>query len=520
MGDVEALPEHIDFFPARGLWLAFLSTLMLSAFAAVRAAEQRPNILYIMSDDHAYQAISAYGSKLTSTPNIDRIAKGGLRFNRCYVTNSLCGPSRACVLTGTYSHINGMYDHYSSTFNDSLPTFPKLLQAAGYQTAIVGKWHLTSDPAGFDYWDVLPGQGKYYQPDFLTSRGKSTTPGYVTDIITKKSLDWLETQRDRSKPFLLMVHHKAPHRPWDPASEKLAEYEKAIYPEPATLFDDYATRGRAAKEATMRIDDMNPSTDLKFWGDSGSDRAWLYGQMAPRERAEWESRVDPRRAEFEEANPQGRARTRWYYQQFLRDYLACVASVDDSVGQLLEYLDKNGLAANTIVVYVSDQGFYLGEHGWFDKRFMYEQSLRTPLMIRWPGVVKPGTVDDHMVSNVDFAETFLDAAGVDVPSEMQGRSILPILRGEAPSDWRTSFYYHYYEGAERDHHVPRHEGVTTGDAKLIYFYPLGEWQLFDLRKDPQELHNVWGKPEYAAIQKKLLADLERQRTELKVPPVP
>ncbi len=488
--------------------------------AAAAARDARPNILYIMSDDHGYQAISAYGSQLIDTPNIDRIAKAGVRFDRCYVTNSLCGPSRACLLTGTYSHVNGMYDHYTSTFNNALPTFPKLLQAAGYQTAIVGKWHLTSDPAGFDYWDVLPGQGRYYRPEFITAAGKTAVPGYVTDVITKKSLDWLRNERNPNEPFLLMVHHKAPHRPWDPASEKLAAFEKATYPEPATLFDNYATRGRAAKEATMRMDDLNPTIDLKLWAPTDGNRKWLYAQMLPEERKQWEKHVDPRLEKFNQADPQGRDRTRWYYQQYLRDYLACISSVDDSVGQLLDYLDQAGLADNTIVVYASDQGFYLGEHSWFDKRFMYEQSLRTPLMIRWPGTVQPGTVDNHMVSNLDFAETFLDAAGIAAPETMQGRSFLPILRGQPPADWRTTFYYHYYEGVKYDHHVPRHEGVTNGDAKLIYFYPIGEWQLFDLKKDPQELTNVWNQPEYATTQKALLAELHRLRTDLKVPPIP
>jgi arylsulfatase A-like enzyme len=517
---MKALSTQIECIFGFRTALILLALPMTLAAAEGRAAEARPNIVYIMSDDHGYQAVSAYGSELTTTPNIDRIANEGVRFDRCYVTNSLCGPSRACLLTGTYSHINGMYDHYTSTFNDSLPTFPKLLQAAGYQTAFVGKWHLTSDPAGFDHWDMLPGQGKYYKPDFVTPEGRAAIPGYATDIITEKSLDWLEQERDPDKPFLLIVHHKAPHRPWDPASEKLAEFENKMYPEPETLFDDYATRGRAAEEAEMRISQMNPSTDVKMWDESRNDRGWLYKHMTPAQRAEWEEHVDPRLAEFEQADPQGDDRTRWFYQLYLRDYLGCIASVDDSVGRLLDYLDESGLAENTIVVYVSDQGFYLGEHGWFDKRFMYEESLRTPLVIRWPAVVKPGTVEDRIVSNVDFAETFLDAAGVDVPAGMQGRSFEPILRGEAPADWRESFYYHYTEGAERDHHVPRHEGVTTGDAKLIHFYPLGEWQLFDLREDPQELNNVYGKPEYAALQKMLQAELNRQRTELKVPPVP
>ena len=501
------------------LGVAALACLAVLRSGETRAADSRPNVVYIMSDDHGYQAISAYGSTLIETPNIDRIAKDGVRFDRCYVTNSLCGPSRACLLTGTYSHVNGMYDHYTSTFDNRLPTFPKLLQAAGYQTAIVGKWHLTSDPVGFDYWEVLPGQGRYYRPEFITARGKSATPGYVTDVITDKSLDWLRNRRDPSKPFLLMVHHKAPHRPWDPAAEKLADFENSHYPEPATLFDDYASRGRAAKEAEMRMEHLNPTIDLKMWEESNRDRNWLYGQMLPDERAEWEAHVDPRLEKFRAADPKGIDRTRWNYQLYLRDYLACISSVDDSVGRLLDYLQENDLAENTIVVYASDQGFYLGEHGWFDKRFMYEQSLRTPLVIRWPGVVKPGTVDNHMVSNVDFAETFLDAAAVSIPKGMQGHSFLSILRGKSPQDWRRAFYYHYYEGVERDHHVPRHEGVTTGDAKLIFFYPLGEWQMFDLKQDPQELHNLWNEPGHEALQEKLLAELIRQRDDLNVPSV-
>lgn len=501
--------------------LALCFSRLIFDAATAAAADKRPNILYIMSDDHGYQAVGAYGSQLIDTPNIDRIAKAGMRFDRCYVTNSLCAPSRACLLTGTYSHVNGIYDHTSaSKFNDDLPTLPKLLHAAGYQTAIVGKWHLPSNPSGFDYWDILPGQGKYYQPDFISADGKSSIPGYATEIITQKSLDWLRRQRDPDKPFLLMVHHKAPHRPWDPASTKLTAFENKIYPEPATFFDDYATRGRAASEAEMRISQMNPSSDVKLWDQKNQDRNWLYKQMTPAERAEWEAHVDPRLAKFNAANPQGRDRTRWFYQLYLRDYLACIESVDDSVGQLLDYLDESGLADNTLVVYVSDQGFYLGEHNWFDKRFMYEQSLRTPLVIRWPGVVKPGSVDDHIVSNVDFAETFLDAAGVAAAEGMQGRSFLPILRGGSPDDWRKSFYYHYYEGAEHEHHVPRHEGVTNGEAKLIDFYQTGEWQLFDLKRDPHELNNVWGQSDYADVQQQLLAELQRLRTELKIPPVP
>jgi arylsulfatase A-like enzyme len=510
---------HLDSWRLRSVLYFAIALFLAQAVVAAPSTSSRPNILYIMSDDHAYQAISAYGSQLIDTPNIDRIAKSGVRFDRCYVTNSICGPSRACILTGKYSHLNGVYDHYTS-LDGKQQTFPKLLQAAGYQTAVIGKWHLTVPPVGFDHWEVLPGQGKYYRPDFVSADGKAAVAGYATDVITQKSLEWLRDGRDPGKPFLLMVHHKAPHRPWDPASEKLAPYEHKSFPEPATLFDDYATRGAAANEAEMRIDQMNPSIDLKLWDRKNRDRAWLYGHMTADERAKWEAHVDPRLKRLDEANPQGRDRTRWFYQLYLRDYLACVASVDERVGELLDYLDTSGLADNTIVVYASDQGFYLGEHGWFDKRFMYEQSLRTPLVIRWPGVVRPGTVERRLVSNLDFAETLLDAAGVAVPADMQGRSFVPLLRGKPPADWRTAFYYHYYEGAEREHHVPRHEGVTTGDAKLIHFYTLGEWQLFDLKADPAEQTNVWGQAKYAVLQAKLLDELARLRTELRVPPVP
>src|SRR5262245_38991171 len=383
---------------------------------------ERPNILFIMSDDHGYQAVSAYGGKLNQTPNIDRIASEGMRFDRCYVTNSLCGPSRACILTGKYSHKNGFYDNTRSKFDGSQVTFPKLLRSAGYQTAIVGKWHLVTDPTGFDYWEILPGQGQYYRPDFISARGRRSIPGYVTEVTTDLALDWLEKKRDTKRPFMLMVQHKAPHRPWEPAPQKLADREREKLPEPATLFDDYSHRGTAAKKADMRISQMKPQSDVKLWDDSTPARKMLFNRMNDDAKAAWEKNVDPRLAAFREADPQGNERTRWFYQLFLKDYLRCVESVDESVGRLLKYLDDSGLAKNTIVVYTSDQGFYLGEHGWFDKRFMYEESLRTPLVIRWPGVVKPGAVEERIVSNVDFAPTFLQAAGASVPKEMQGRS--------------------------------------------------------------------------------------------------
>jgi arylsulfatase A-like enzyme len=480
---------------------------------------ERPNILFIISDDHAYQAVSAYGSGLNQTPNIDRIAKEGMRFDRCYVTNSLCGPSRACIITGKYSHKNGFLQNVGQQpFDGRQQTYPKLMQKAGYQTAIIGKWHLESDPTGFDFWEVLPGQGQYYRPAFKSSTGQTNVEGYVTNVITDKALDWLKTKRDPDKPFSLLVQHKAPHRPWDPDAKKLADREDDKIPEPATLFDDYATRGTAAHKATMRISGMTPPSDLKLWPKAFQGRKFLFNRMDDDARAEWEQLVDPRLAKFEAANPQGEARTRWFYQLYMKDYLRCVESVDDSVGELLKYLDENDLAKNTIVVYTSDQGFYLGEHGWFDKRFMYEESLRTPFVIRWPGVIKPAGVDaEHIVSNIDFAETFLDAAGASIPDDMQGRSLVPVLQGKTPEDWRKSFYYHFYEDNDNDHRVARHEGVTTGAAKLINFYRLGEWELYDLKKDPHELNNVYGKPEFAKVQSDLTAELGRLREQLEVP---
>jgi len=490
----------------------FAPCSLLPAFSA-----ERPNILFIISDDHAYQAVGAYGSGLNETPNIDRIANEGMRFDRCYVTNSLCGPSRACILTGKYSHKNGFIDNRSK-FDGSQVTFPKLLQQAGYQTAVVGKWHLVSEPTGFDHWQVLVGQGQYYRPDFLVAGGKRTLDGYTTELTTDAALDWLEKKRDPERPFALMVQHKAPHRPWQPTAAKLASREDEKIPEPHTLFDDFAHRGTAAKNAHMRIGQMNPVSDVKLWEKKSPERRMLYKRMNKSDREAWEKLVDPRLEKFAAADPQGKDRTRWFYQLYLKDYLRCVESVDDSVGQLLKYLDDSDLAKNTIVVYTSDQGFYLGEHGWFDKRFMYEESLRTPLVIRWPEHIRPGTVEEHIVSNIDFAPTFLQAAGVAVPTDVHGQSMLGVLEGKPPADWRKSFYYHFYEDQDADHRVARHEGVTNGAMKLIHFYKLGEWELYDLKKDPHELRNVYDQPEYAAVQKEMHAELDRLREELEVPP--
>ncbi len=492
-------------------WLpAAVAALALGNVVAAADPAKRPNIVFIFSDDHAYQAISAYGDprKLLDTPNIDRIAKDGMRFDRCVVPNSICGPSRATVLTGKYSHANGFYNNTNSRFDGSQVTFPKLLQKAGYQTAIVGKWHLVTDPTGFDYWHILPGQGRYYNPPMIDNGKRVAHDGYVTDVITDLSLDWLKS-RDRSKPFLLMCQHKAPHREWSPALRHLGHDHDRKYPEPETLFDDYAGRGKAEHEQDMTIAKTMTRLDMKFEYPPG---------MTDAQKKEWDKYYKPRNSAFERQDLDHKAMVHWRYNRYLHDYLGCIKAVDESVGKLLDYLDKEGLADNTIVVYASDQGFYLGEHGWFDKRWIFEESLRTPLLVRWPGVTKPGSVNADLVSNLDFAETFLEAAGVPVPAEMQGKSLVPVLKGQTPADWRKSFYYHYYE-YPGPHAVRRHYGVVTDRYKLVHFYEPGVdyWELFDLKTDPRELTSVYGKPEYAAAQKELEAELARLRKELKVP---
>lgn len=468
------------------------------------------NIVLIFSDDHAFQAISAYqdARKLVQTPNIDRIGREGVRFDRCLVPNSICGPSRATVLTGKYSHVNGFYNNTNSRFDGAQVTFPKLLKAAGYQTAVVGKWHLVSPPTGFDEWHILPGQGVYYNPPMLHNGRAVTHQGYTTDVITDLSLDWLKN-RDRSRPFMLLCQHKAPHREWEPALRRLGHDGDRKYPEPDTLFDDYAGRGKAEHSQDMTIAGTMTGKDLKFVPPP---------QLSPAQRREWDAYYEPRNAAFRQANLSGVELVRWKYNRYLHDYLGCVKTVDESVGRVLDYLDKEGLADNTVVVYASDQGFYLGEHGWFDKRWIFEESLRTPLLVRWPGVARPGTVDAHLVSNLDFAATFLDAAGLDAPAEMQGRSLVPLLKGETPADWRKSFYYHYYE-YPGPHSVRRHYGVVTDRHKLVHFYgdDVDEWELFDLKDDPRELLNVFGRPEHSQVQKELERELARLRQDLRVP---
>lgn len=490
--------------------LTFAATVMGLSLASAEEKKQ-PNIVFMFSDDHAYQAISAYNDKrkLIETPNIDRIAKQGMRFDRCVVPNSICGPSRATVMTGKYSHMNGFYDNSGHIFDGSQMTFPKLLQKNGYATAMIGKWHLGSDPTGFDYWNILPGQGDYYNPVMIKNGERSKNPGYVTDIITEDAMSWLKTGRDKSKPFLLMYQQKAPHRQWEPALRHLGHDNDRQYPIPETLFDDYRGRGIAEETQDMSIAKTMTPGDLKLTPPRG---------LTPEQLKEWNPYYEPRNEAFRKANLKGEELVRWKYNRYMHDYLGTIKAVDEGVGELLDYLDKEGLAENTIVVYTADQGFYLGEHGWFDKRWIFEESLRTPCVMRWPGVIKPDSVDKHLVSNLDFAPTFLEAAGVKIPESIQGKSLIPILKAEDPKDWRESFYYHYYE-YPAVHSVRRHYGVVTDRYKLVYFYEGDDayWELFDLQKDPQEMTSVYGQTDYAEVQATLKKELDRLRTELKVP---
>ena len=484
--------------------------LILLLLVSCSDRNKKPNIIFIMTDDHARQAISAYGSYRNETPNIDRLANEGMLFENAYVTNSICAPSRAVILTGKYSHINGKIDNSGARFDSSQVTFPKLLQEAEYQTAMIGKWHLRSQPTGFDYWRILPGQGHYYNPDFVTPDGIERIEGYVTDIITDLAIEWMNN-REKDKPFLLMYHHKAPHREWEPPMRHYDEFINKTFDEPESLFDDYQGRGTAAKTAEMSIlDHMNMAGDIKIHPDVLTELGiepksdWDFRALTSKferydeeQLAAWNEVYGAMNYEFMEKYPDMNEEDlmRFKYQRYMQDYMACIAAVDENVGRIIDYVEDNDLADNTIIVYTSDQGFYLGEHGWFDKRFMYEESMSTPLIIRWPGEVKPGSRSSELVQNLDFAETFLDAAGIEAPPDMQGESLVPILKGQ-DTEWRDALYYHYYE-YPAVHMVKKHYGIKTDRYKLIHFYDdIDEWELYDLEKDPYEMNNVYEDPGY------------------------
>jgi arylsulfatase A-like enzyme len=514
--------------------VAILTMFFFSACSPKKTdqyGKDRPNIILIMSDDHGYQAISAYSNRLMETPSIDRIAREGMLFSNACVTNSLCAPSRAVIFTGKHSHMNGKIDN-RFPFDTTQVTFPQLLQKAGYQTAIFGKLHFGNNPKGFDQFKILPGQGNYYNPDFITKGdGQIRVEGYTTDIITDFTLDWLEKERDPGKPFFLAFWHKAPHREWLPPERYFKEYIHKTFPEPATLFDDYQGRGAAAREAEMNIlTYMNWAGDSKIYPEvmdelgipetsNWDKRAFegTVGRMTPEQRAAWDAVYGPMNEDFKKRYPAmtKEDKMHWRYQRYMQDYLGCIAAVDDNVGRLLDYLDESGLTENTLVVYTSDQGFYLGEHGWFDKRFIYEESFKTPLLVRWPGVIEPGSTSDRMVQNLDFAETILDAAGVSIPEDMQGESLVPLFRGEDETWDRNAVYYHYYE-YPAVHMVKRHYGIVTGKYKLIHFYyDVDEWELYDRLKDPMEMKNVYNDPAYADIVKDLTAKLADLRVKYK-----
>jgi arylsulfatase A-like enzyme len=478
--------------------------------------DERPNIVFIMSDDHAFQAVSAYGHGINNTPNIDRLAKEGAIFNKGFVTNSICAPSRAVMLTGKHSHMNGKVDNILP-FNWDQENFAKTLQNVGYQTAMVGKIHLNGLPQGFHYSNVLPGQGQYYNPDFIENGNKVKYQGYVTSVTTDIALDWLNNKREKGKPFLLLYHQKAPHRTWMPEKKYFRLFDDKTFTPPANYFDDYEGRPAAAKHEMGIYEHMDVVYDLKMLDKEGELKTKYrnsfqnqYNRMDEKQMAAWDAYYDPIIVDFKKRGLKGKELALWKYNRYMQDYLRSIQSVDDGVGQLLEYLEENGLTENTIVVYTSDQGFYLGEHGWFDKRFMYEESFRTPLLMKYPKEIKAGTVIDEMVQNLDFAPTFLDYANADIAKDIQGVSFRKLVSGEV-SEWRDAIYYTYYE-FPGEHHVKRHHGVRTDRYKLIHFYyDIEHWELYDLEKDLSEMNNVYNNPEYADVQEHMHKRLEEMR---------
>ena len=506
---------------------ALLITLTGLTVSIPASAAERPNILFIFTDDHAPHAIGAYDGwlkEVNPTPNIDKLAKQGMLFRNSFCTNSICGPSRAVIQTGKHSHING-FMHNGNLFDGSQQTFPKLLQKAGYQTAMIGKWHLKSDPQGFDYWHVLPGQGDYYNPNFLTPDGRTRINGYCTDIVTDLAIDWLKKNGGSDKPFMLMCQHKAPHRCWMPPLRHLNLYDDIEIPEPATLVDPDANNASPARYQEMEIDRhmdlvydlfLSPGANWDPKNAQATDKSGFANmkKMTPEQLAAWHAAYEPKNEAFRQANLRGKDLVRWKFQRYAKNYLRCVKGVDDCVGQLMQYLEESGLDDNTIVIYSSDQGFYVGDHGWYDKRWMYEESLKMPFIVKWPGVTRPGSVNQDLIQNLDYAETFLDIAGAAIPDDMQGRSLVPLLRGETPSDWRKSIYYHYFEYPSV-HMVARHNGIRTDRYKLIRYYQFDEWEFYDLQNDPDERVNEYNNPKYAATIEQLKRDLEQLRVHYK-----
>lgn len=498
---------------------------LLSYSATYGQSESKPNILFIMCDDHALSTISAYGSglsELAPTPNIDRIAKDGAIFRSNYCCNSISGPSRAAILTGKHSHKNGFMKNWAKGFDGSQQTLPKILQTNGYQTALIGKWHLISEPTGFDYWNILNDQGEYNNPDFISGKDTVQHMGYVTDLITQFTKEWLD-KRDANKPFFLMMHHKAPHRNWVPAERHYHLYENTIFPIPETYFDSYEGRIAASQQEMNIFRDMYEGHDLKMVTGIDSDSLlydpWPHvflGRMTPEERTRFFDAYRQRNNNFYKTPKTEKEVAEWKLQRYLQDYLATIKSVDESVGEILDYLKKKGLDRNTIIVYTSDQGFYLGEHGWFDKRFMYEESFIMPLLMSYPEKIKPGTEIKELTQNIDFAPTFLDMCGIPATKEMQGISFCPLLSGKTPGNWRKSLYYHYYE-YPGFHSVKAHYGVKDKRYKLMNFYKENNWELYDLQNDPHEMHNLYGQPGTEKITNKLKAELTRLQKQYDVP---
>ncbi len=481
-------------------------------------AQTRPNIVFLFSDDHAAHALSAYrphlsyGARLPGTPHLDRLAAGGVLFVNAFVTNSICVPSRAAVLTGQYGHLSGVMTNLDS-LHPTAVTFPGLLQDAGYETVLFGKWHLKSLPEGFSHYEIMKGQGPYYNPTLYSESDSTQHTGYTPDIVTDRALAWLQARGDQERPFLLMLQFNAPHRYWDPGPDQLGLYRDTLIPEPPTFWDDGAGRATPARDPEMKISLDLFARDLKLDAPGG---------LSSGQRNAWDAAYGPENEALRAAGLEDDALTRWKYQRYIKDYLRTVAAVDANVGRVLEVLDRAGLADETVVVYTSDQGFFLGDHGWFDKRWMYEESLRTPLLVRWPGMIAPGSVNRELVMNLDLAETLLEIGGAPIPGSMQGQSLVPLLRGETPPDWRDAIYYQYFEYPGW-HMVRRQYGVRTDRHKLIHYYEIGEWELFDLVRDPEELHSVYDDPWYADVVQELKTKLARLRRQYDVPerdPVP